>query len=244
MQGAAAEQRQDEELVQGRLSSADLYAMGPATGDRAFAILKERHHRRQETESRRESRREAARLKRSNLQAEYAATFHRICVLSKTDIRALLVHEFKSILYMVDNGNAEMHHKALKTKGLLVDYILELQQYRDLPDGVAVSRALGKRKAMCADSCGEDDESIHGGTDSSWEGDDDDDTENDDMPYQMDHFVAARKNGSSFDLRVRWQGYQSSDDTWEPIYQMRLSQNNLVNQFIASLKSSGAWPPK
>ncbi|KAL3901203.1 MAG: hypothetical protein SGPRY_012317, partial [Prymnesium sp.] len=42
------EEEQDADLLQGRISSADLYAMGPVTGDRAYNILKERSARKEQ----------------------------------------------------------------------------------------------------------------------------------------------------------------------------------------------------
>lgn len=231
----------DAELLHGRISSADLYSMGPVTSDRAFNIIKERNVRKERERAEKEERAVQRASHKSRRAQDLTEVFGKLVLDSKVCIRELKARELEAVLLCSDHGN-EKKHKELKSKAAKLDYILQLPQFASLPEGdAAAPRAqqqrratgAGKRKAARPplDSSDSDEE----------ESEESEEEDNDGAKdtYEVDHFVAARKQGRVIQIRVRWDGYGSGDDTWEPASQLRATQNDKVEQFLADWKAQG-----
>ncbi len=56
------------------------------------------------------------------------------------------------------------------------------------------------------------------------------DDEQEDLFYNVDYIVASKRFGRKIKYRVRWEGYEQQDDTWEPIENLRNS-TDAVKEF-------------
>ena len=53
------------------------------------------------------------------------------------------------------------------------------------------------------------------------------------VTYNVEALTDLRKEkDGSFRIRVRWEGYDSSDDTWEPLARLAEDVPNLVKSFL------------
>ncbi|KAL1520903.1 hypothetical protein AB1Y20_022464 [Prymnesium parvum] len=147
----------------------------------------------------------------------------------------LNLRELQAILYCKDSVNKSTHNE-LKNKADTQKYVLEL--FPDLPEGVRVlMQAQQRRRNSVPRSMNS---SSSGVSESEEIGEEEDEEEE---QFDIDHFVAAGKSGRVVMLKVRWEGYASADDTWEPMSEIRKTQNERVEAFVATLKKQGMWPP-
>mmetsp|Transcript_29446 Transcript_29446/g.73609 ORF Transcript_29446/g.73609 Transcript_29446/m.73609 type:complete len:153 (+) Transcript_29446:2079-2537(+) len=144
-----------------------------------------------------------------------------------------------SYLHCTDGANHVKHNK-LANKSDLLEYVLSLNV--DLPANDANrsgTSSTGGKRTRCEprDESGSSEEA--NGTESD-EGESDDSAAS---VYNVDHFVSACKHGRSYYLKVRWEGYDESGDTWEKVSELRKYQSAMVEEFITALQAAGQWPP-
>ena len=118
-------QRDDVELLQGRISFADLYRLGPVTGDRAYNILRARTAKRKEEDERKEEGRRVRARKRGAESLEKAKLFESLSLVTKADIIACTLAQLRAILCVTDCLNVSEHRKLSKRDTMLA-YILAL----------------------------------------------------------------------------------------------------------------------
>ncbi|KAL3910094.1 MAG: hypothetical protein SGPRY_009188, partial [Prymnesium sp.] len=181
----------DDEVTQltrkGRISSADVYYLGPVTSNKVHAVLAERARVRKEADDEKK--------KRASERAQQ--------------------QELLAVLHCVDNALKKEHTK-LKNKAAIM-----VKLFPDLPaDGPVVqSEEL------------ESDES-------------NDSEEHENTEFTMVKFVDACRYGRTYKLRARWKGFESEDDTWEPISALRATKCDRVDSYIDELKADGLCPPQ
>lgn len=124
-------------------------------------------------------------------------------------------------------------HKELKGKSAHQDYVLSLYPHLPQGDDATAQRVAGKRRHQ-----------RHSTSSSSEEQEEESSSEGgEQLQYFVDKFIDVAKAGRGYMLRVRWEGFSESNDTWEPMAEMRKTQNTRVDRYICELKEKGEWPP-
>lgn len=230
-------EERDADLLTGRISSADLYSMGPVTCDRAFHILKQRQERKEKETQEKNERMTARARKASEKGVQLLAIFNSLDITTQADIKKLKKDELQAVLHCKDNARKK-EHKALKKMDAMRAYILALPEFATLPVG---EQAAARPKQGRPRQARPEDES-----DTSEDEDGDEETGDSESEaaetYNIDHFVDVCKWGRSYKLLVRWEGFSSAEDTWEPITVLRMTQNDRVEAFVQERKAAGTWP--
>lgn len=242
--GSSEEGEEDAEMTRlinkSRITSADLYSLGPITSDRAYSVVKERAEAKEAARKAKEARAQQRATKRTAGDVELVNLYHIVKdrITTVAALKSLSVRELKAVLHCVDNNNKKRHTQ-LKSKSTLVEYVQGL--YPDLPAGEALScpnrrkRKRGAQSVEDADEASEDESAGSSNENSELESNED--------TYAVDKFVDACIRGRSYMLLVHWEGYGSDEDSWEPMSTMRETVNDMVEEFIATRKAAGRWPP-
>ncbi|KAL3921938.1 MAG: hypothetical protein SGPRY_004732 [Prymnesium sp.] len=115
----------------GRISSADVYHLGPVTSNKVHAVLAERARVRKEADDEKKKRASERAQQQSVLEGGRA---HRAVSIKRQELLA--------VLHCVDNARKKEHTK-LKNKAEIMEYVVKL--FPDLPaDGPVVRRAVGR----------------------------------------------------------------------------------------------------
>ncbi|KAL1526481.1 hypothetical protein AB1Y20_015191 [Prymnesium parvum] len=211
--------------------------LGPITSDKAYAVAKERALAKEEARKAKEARSTSRAQKKSVAELSYVETYNDIKtnLATRQGIKQLSVAGLKSVLHCVDSMN-KGKHKELKNKKAVLEYVLGL--YPDIPEGEPqqLRHACVRRVQRPAED--DMDES-----NSSEDESEEEESEGEESEYELEEFVDACKRGNSYMLRVRWAGYSANQDTWEPIAEMRKTQNDRVEEFIIQRKCDSKWPP-
>ena len=121
----------DSALITGRISSAQLYAMGPVTSDRAFNVLNERADARSKAEQEKKDRDAARLVKARELDSALAENAAGFDPKSKAELKKLTIPKLQGLLLLRAPGEWTANKK-LKSKTDVLNKLTEL--YPDLPD--------------------------------------------------------------------------------------------------------------
>lgn len=115
---------EDEELIKrGRISSAQLYHLGPVTGDRAYNVLKARQDNKQQKQQEDDARKRQRIEDTRAAEQELAKKGQELDVSSEDDVRALTVANLRAWL-LVKTPSEWNSHRKLKAKADLVSAAL------------------------------------------------------------------------------------------------------------------------
>ena len=111
---------EDDVLLEGRISSANLYALGPVTADRAYGIVRARADKKQEalevTAQKKAGRDESKTSKLEAIRESVAGVLPK----SAAEVEALTIPKLQGLLLRDDGQKWETAHSKLKAKGELV----------------------------------------------------------------------------------------------------------------------------
>lgn len=125
-----AEEMDDSALLTGRISSAQLHALGPITGDRAYAIVKGRHDKKQEESDKAKEAKEARAEKARAADAALEAEGKSLLINTELQLRVLTIPKLLAWLFVHDRAKRE-EHKKLKGRDAVVEaaiYVFRQQQ--------------------------------------------------------------------------------------------------------------------
>ena len=130
-QTAAADDADDDEnaeLMRGRISSANLYLMGPVTSDRAYAVVSGRDEIKKAAEKEAEEKKKVREKEKESKLVELRAVAAALNPQSAADLSKMTIPKLQGLL-LRDDGHRWADHAKLKGKKELVEACLSLYQF-------------------------------------------------------------------------------------------------------------------
>lgn len=119
--GDTSGSEEEDEVMQGRVSSAQLYALGPVTADRAFEIVKGRADAKKKAAEALEGRKKAQMEGKEEKLHMLREGVESITKPSKEEIKALTIPKLQGLLLRDDGHHWEASHTKLTKKANLCD---------------------------------------------------------------------------------------------------------------------------